>query len=225
MGYPTTDELVPASAVDELKALEAEQQDGLRASAIEAVEAFCRQSFEFEGTEGDPIELTVRGAGTDELRLERRLATPVSVTVDGQALVPDDYTLNTSPNGSTIRLVSPIGGSWLTRVRRVPGDPGPNFADGATVVVAGVLGWTDAEWEAGDLDAIAAAIRFDMEDQAQAEAHKLSATVRSARALGLADVSQGNLALTLRPGEPGLSVRAQRKLFRYRWTGPVGALA
>lgn len=221
MGYPTTAELVGASNVVELASLGAEQQDALRASAIEAIEAFCRQSFELDAA----AELTVYGAGTDELRLDRRLATPTSVTVDGQVLVTDDYTLSTTPNGSTLKLVSPIGGSWLTRVRRMPGDPGPLFADGATIIVAGEFGWTDAEWAAGDLDAVAVAIRFDMEDQAQAEAHRLSATVRASRTLGLESVQQGNLSMALRPGEPGLSVRAQRKLLRYRWTGRVGALA
>lgn len=221
MGYPTTDELVAASNVVELTSLTGEQQDALRASAIEAVEAFCRQSFEAEPAG----EVTLEGAGTDEIRLGRRLTDPTSITVDGQLLVADDYRLTTTPSGSVIKLVSPIGGSWLTRVRRLPGDPGPIFNDGATVVVAGAFGWTDAEWTAGDVDAVATAIRFDMEDQAQAEAHKLSATVRAARTLGLDNVSQGNVALTLKPGEPGLSVRAQRKLLRYRWTGPVGALA
>lgn len=221
--YPTTAELVAASTDEALLASTPAQQDALRAAAIVAVERFCRQSFEAEGTEAAPAVLTVPGAGIDEIRLPRRVAILSSVTADGYVLNEADYRLGTG--GQSLKLTSIIGGSWLTRVRRIPGDGGPAFRAGADVVVAGVFGWTDAEWAAGTLDAVATAIRFDMEDQAEADANKLAQTVRSARALGVENVSQGGLSMALRPGEPGISVRAQRRLLALRWVGPVGALA
>ena len=87
--------------------------------------------------------------------------------------------------------------------------------------VTGVWGWAGDEYP----EAISTALRFDMEDRALANAHALSDTVRSARALGLAGVNQGGLSIELGNGEPAVSTRVRRLLKDYRWSGGVGALA
>lgn len=227
-GYPTLDSLIAASTVAALTDAPLATQRALRSGAIAAVEVFARQSFVPEGATGAPVTKLIDGSGSQTVYLPKRLATLVSVTIDGASIQPGlDVEVHAEDTKAFLKMVGPLGvGSWVTRVRRVPGDPGPLFrADRDNVAVAGVWGWTEDEWAAGKLVAVEEAIRLDMEDQARADANPLAATVRSARALGLSEVSQGGLSASLRPGEAALSVRAKRRLVGLRWTVPSGSVA
>jgi hypothetical protein len=239
VGYPTTAELIAASSVVELTGLETPQQDDLRASAIESIESFCHQAFTAEGTDGDPVDRSFDGTASDVLYLPRRLASLATVTLDGTAIFPGvspvwGWTVEPSREGDRLAFVMPSGSSsWLVRVRMNPGDPRPTFLGGRdNVVVSGVWGWTEAEWTAGELDAVGVALRYAMEDEAQADANPLASTIRSARALGVGSIQQGGLSATI-SGEPGLSTRAQRKLLgvaptsgsKLRWAPPIAATA
>jgi hypothetical protein len=223
--YPTREDLVDASSNEALLALDTDQQDALRTSAIQAVESWARQSFEAEGTEEDPVTRMLDGQGTDELWLPKRLALLDGIEMNGAVVADTD--VQRTEGGASIKLVSPLmAGSWVNWVRRSPGDPGPMWYEGTgNIAVSGVWGWTDDEWEAGLLDSVATAIRYDMEDQAEADAHGLASTIRSARALGVESIDQGNLSLTLAPGESALSTRAQRQVLGLRWTVPYGSVA
>jgi hypothetical protein len=225
VGYPTTAELVAASNVDALTSLDPDVQDGYRASAITSVEDFCRQTFEAEGTELDPVIRVVDGNGEDTIYLPKRLATLATVAIAGEIVAEGDVAL--SESGEVLTLADPVSqGSWVTRVRRTSIDDGPAFTAGRqNVAVAGVWGWTDDEWTAGRLEPVATAIRFDMEDQAQADASQIADTVRSYRALGLSTISQGGLSASIKTSEPVISIRAQRQLARFRWRAarPVSA--
>lgn len=228
-GYPSTAELVAASSNDSLEALTEPEQDALRAAAIRAVEAFCRQTFVAEGTELDPVMRSLDGSGADRLYLPKRLAVLTDLSIDG-AIWNVDSDVVLAEDGTHIAMVSPaVSGSWVTNVRRRVGDPGPIFYSGAhNVIVGGVWGWTDDEWEAGTLAPVATAIRFDMEDQAEGDANALASTIRSYRNLGVEAIEQGGLSAALRPGESTISRRAQRELIggpvNLRWTPAYGAV-
>ncbi len=230
--YPTTAELVAASTVAALTDLETAQQDALRQEAILTVEGHCAQSFEAEGTEDDPVTKTLDGVGGRTLYLPMRMAKLVSVTPpEGSSLSTGDVTLSDDHDRLAVRSL--YGGTnWATqafaegygyRDLRFPSEP-------ASVKVAGVWGWTDDEFPA----AIATALRFDMEDRALADAHALSETVRSARALGLTALNQGGLtmqfgqrtgALGAVPGEPAVSTRVERLLSGFLWVSMAGSMA
>lgn len=204
-GYPSTADLVAASTVDELADLSTDQKDELREAAIDAIEVHCRQAFTLQAAATKVVD----GSGGDVLYLPVRLQAVTALSVDGTLMAVPDYSLGT--DGDVLKLVSPVGGSWVTRVRRSPGDGGPSFPSGRdNVSITGDWGWAEVP------SAVATAIRFDMEDQALAEANKLASTVRSQRALGVYSINQGGLSAQLQ-GEPGLSVRVKRKLARYRW--------
>jgi len=220
MGYPTAAELVadsrpPHRAV--LEALDADQLAALHRVAIAGVEGFTRQAFTQEGTPEDPVAKLCDGSGTDSLYLPKRLAEVTGVALDSLVMQPADYALE--PSGRILRITSPLGGSWVTRVRRDVTDPEPVWDVGVlNVAVAGVWGWTDADWSSGELDRVRDAIRMDMEDQASADAHDLADTIQGAQALGLSSISQGNMSLSWRAGAgssgggPILSSRVRRHL-------------
>lgn len=225
MSYPTTAELVDASSVDELTTLDTPQQDALRDEAIAAVENYCGQSFTQEGTTGSPVTKTLDSPGGDVLGLPRRLASLSSFAFAGTTLDGDSVAL--SDDHDRLVLSDPrAGGSWLLRVQAQRDAATLSFPSGpALAAVAGVWGWTDAEYDA-QLDAITTALRFDMEDRALANAHKLSGTVRSARALGLSDVSQGSLSYSFADDQPSVSQRVMRIIPQELiWAPALGALA
>lgn len=227
MAYPTTAELVAASTVEALTGLEEAQQDAQRAEAIAAVEGFCHQSFESEGTEGEPATRTLDGTGARELYLPKRLSQLMDLTVTGGAFTETDVVL--SDQGDRLHLPDETAGAtWATRaIAEATGYREIVFPAGnGTVTVKGVWGWADAEYPA----AITTALRWDMEDRALANAHALSETVRSARALGLSGVDQGGLSIALDGHEPQVSVRVARLLRRASdpplvWAPATGALA
>lgn len=222
MAYPTTAELVAGSTVDALTDLTSDQQDAKRAEAIVAVESHCRQSFTAEGTEEAPVALLVDGNGGRELWLPRRLVLIDSLSVSTGAFGADDVVLNDSHD--RLHLGDAAGPStWATRViAAATGTTRPVFPAGpGTVEVTGVWGWAEDEYP----EAVTTALRFHMEDRALADAHALADSVRSARGLGIAGISQGNLSADLTRGEPLISTRVRRQLQRYRWSGPAGALA
>ena len=116
-GYPTLDDLLAASggpAGDALDALKGAQQAALRAEAIAAVEAYANQSFPAEGTEGDPLTLTLDGTGNRTLYLPRRLEQLVALQIDGNA--PDLADVTLSAKGDRLSLAgTPGGDSWAMR--------------------------------------------------------------------------------------------------------------
>lgn len=221
--YPSTEELVAASSLSELTSLEAPQQDALRTEAIGAIERHCRQAFLQEGTEEDPVTKVIDGNGGEVLYLPARLAELTEFGVSTGALTASDVAL--SEKRDRLHLAPESAGStWATRViaeardldRAVfPAGPG-------TVEITGVWGWPEADYPA----AVTTALRFHMEDRALTEAHKFADTVRSAKALGVDSIQQGNLSLGLGGQEKAVSTRVRRELADLRWpTAGTGALA
>lgn len=192
--------------------LTSDQQDALRASAITAVESYCRQRFLPDGSSGDPVRRRLDGTGTNTLYLPVRLSELISLSVlEGAGSVgADDVSLSDDRTRLTVGGTT-FGSSWAERaIADAEGHREPVFPAGVdNIAVEGVWGWTDAEYTA-DLAAVTTALRFDMEDKALAGANHMSDTVRSARALGVNSISQGRLSLNLAAIEPDLSVRAQR---------------
>lgn len=215
-GYPAAAELVAASDVDELTGLNADQQAALRTAAITAVETFCEQSFLQEGTTGSPVTRKLDGAGTEVIALPKRLSELTGLSIEGDAW--DLAGVQLSEDRDSIEVTDQWLGSWTTRARRHGPDEGPQFYRGrANIWISGVWGWSDVP------DAVVTALRYDMEDQALAEANKLAPTIRSSRALGINSVSQGGLSVNL-GDEPALSMRARRQLTDYIWAPTVGAV-
>lgn len=208
MGYPTTAELVSGSDVDELTSLTAEQQDALRASAIAAIEGYCRQSF--DTAQDDTIVLD--GNDLQTLYLPRRLASFTGISFNGTAVEVDGFALNLPHNRLSIRETG-TWGTWADRaLAEVDGAPRSEFPIGnSNVAITGVWGWTDDEYSA-ELGAVTVALRWDMEDQARVEKSKLSQLVQTARAQGLASISQGGLSADLSRRAPTVSPRVKRIL-------------
>lgn len=208
MGYPTTAELVGGSSVEELTGLSSEEQDALRASAIAAVENFCRQSF--ATAQSDTIALD--GNDLQTLYLPRRLQQLTSIAFNDTDVETDGFALNMARNRLSIREVGSWG-TWADKaLAELDGVPRTEFPIGnSNVVITGVWGWTDDEYDA-ELGAVTVALRWDMEDQARVEASKLSSLVETARAQGLASISQGSLSADLSRRAPTISQRVKRVL-------------
>jgi hypothetical protein len=227
--YPTTADLVAASSNAELKALAAPEQDALRAEAILAIEGACRQSFTADGASGSGsgdefTTLSIDGNGSRTIYLPRRLASLHELVVTDASFGAADVEL--SDDHSRLNIIDEGGGTnWLTQAgAEFRGRQQALFTAGAgTVQVTGVWGWAEDEFP----DAIATALRFDMEDRALANAHALADTVRSARALGLSSINQGGLSAELSNREPAISTRVARILKNAEliWHGGTGALA
>lgn len=210
MAYPTTAELVAASAVEELTGLTVPQQAGLRDLAIVAVEAYTGQKFE-------PLVGTIRvdGPGGRELYLPRRVEAISGITAGGTDLDLSEVEL--SDDGDRLSW-APLVTDYATRAMREDGyADSRTFRRGANAVrITGTFGWSVVP------AAVVQAIRLDMEDQALADASGLAGPVASARRLGLRDVSQGNLRMSLGGHAGGVSGRVQRLLSRYVWHGAAG---
>lgn len=223
-GYPSTGELVEASNLKALTELDETVQDGLRAEAILAVEAACRQSFTVEGADDEPVSRKLDGTGGDVLYLPKRLVELAGIEASGTAISGADVEL--SERHDRLCLPDPRSGSnWLTQtVSEATGGEHRAFPSGpAAVTVTGIWGWAPDEVPA----AIATALRYDMEDRAVANAHALAETVRSARGLGVTGLSQGGLSLQMDGREVAVSTRVRRLLANAEliWHGPAGALA
>lgn len=224
MAYPTVEDLVAGSTSAELAALTPTQQAALRVAAIAAVEAHTGQVFTPEGTEGVPLEVRVDGNGSTRLWLPRRLSQLVSLSSSGSALDVDGAVV--TDNGKRLVVGADVAptGYYAEAIARANGYTDWRFPLGAgNVVIGGVWGWTDDEYDA-QLGAVTEAIRLDMEAQAAARAHKLAPTVEAARALGLQSVNQGGVSLNLRPRAGGLPAAARRLLRPFLWRArPVAA--
>jgi hypothetical protein len=208
MGYPTTAALVDGSDIPALTDLDSDQQDALRASGIAAVEGFCRQSF--QTAQEDTI--TLDGNDLQTLYLPRRLQEFSVVTFNDTDVEADAFALNMSHNRLSMREL----GSWGTWADKAMADfdgaPRTEFPIGnSNIAITGVWGWTDAEYDA-ELGAVTVALRWDMEDQARAEASKLTQLVQTARSQGLATISQGGLSADLSRRAPTISPRVKRVL-------------
>jgi hypothetical protein len=211
VAYPTTEELVAASSVDELAALTVEQQDALRDSAIIAVEEFCGQVFEaFDGT------ITVDGRRSRVLYLPRRLEEMEAITVAGSALATTDVLL--TPDGDKLVMNTSPGNYYERTLRELSGESLYGFdADVQGIAITGTWGWDEPP--AGVVEAI----RVDMEETAVADSNALSPTIAAYRKLGLRSISQGNLRAEI--GEEGsVSPRVARLLTPHVWSSGVGQL-
>lgn len=219
-GYPTTEALVAASQVESLTGLTEDQQDALRSSAIVAVEAFTGQVFDlFEGE----IEVTDVQCG-DEVYLPRRLIEVGSITpFDGDALDLDPILLTS--NGERLLWRSNVVGVgyYEQALFEVSGRDYPTKFQTGTLVVDGTWGWATVP------DAVVAAIRMDMEDQALADDNAMSTTVTAMRKLGIKGWAQGNLRIEFDGTRGGageaLTQRVQRQLAPYVFLGRLGRMA
>ncbi len=220
--YPSTAELIAASNVSELTDLTEAQQDALRAESILAIEGYCAQSFEVEGTGEEPVQRILDGNGARKIYLPKRLVSLSALSVVGVALAASDVVLSEDHDRLHISDEADSA-SWLTRAMAdITGERESLFTAGVgTVAVSGIWGWADDEFP----DAVGTALRYDMEDRALADGHALSETVRSARALGLGGVQQGGLSIDLAAGEPEVSTRVARLLSDYIWQSAAGAVA
>lgn len=208
-GYPTTEELVDASAVTELTGASEAQQDTWRQYAISAVEDSTGQVFE------PTVETRLLdGTGGTSLRLPKRLETLTALVVRGTSL--DLTSVELSERGDELRIAQ-LSTSYA--VRALADDP---WADtrtfrlgGGVVAITGTWGWTVVP------PAVVDAIRLDMEDQARADSMELADTIAAYRRLGVVgEVSQGNLRFTLGPGGGQLSRTARALLSDYVWVAP-----
>ncbi len=211
MAYPTTAALVAESNVDELTGMDPAEQDLLRELAIAAIEDFTGQ--EFLPTVGD---LVMDGGGGREVFPPKRVEALTGVVVKGTDIDLSDVVVD--PVGNRIHFL-PLSASYAVQAMRESSFDTRTFRAGSgTVVLTGTFGWTTVP------RLVAIALRKEMEAQARADKSGLSGIVASARALGLRDVSQGNLRVSL--GDPSrLSPDAARLLGKFVWTGPGGHLA
>lgn len=212
-GYPSVGALLAESTVDELTGLDAAALDTTRASAIRAIEAYCGQEFvPFDG------EMEARAEGRYEVYMPRRLRSITSITpYGGEAMELDAVRIEME--GKKIRFErSAVGrGYYSQALQEVSGgDYATGFRVG-TLLIDGEWGWATTP------QGIERAIRFDMEDQALAEANQLSATTHAFRRMGLNAIGQGSLRAQL-VTPPTLTPRVVREVEPYLWLGPGGRL-
>jgi hypothetical protein len=214
MAYPTTAELVAASTVAELTSLTEEQQDALRSSAISAIEDWCGQSFLPE----DDATKIVRSEGGAELYLPKRLRSLTSMQTSGGA-EHELAAVHVADEGDMLLFKSGVVGVgyYEQALFEVSGGDYPQGFKKDLLTITGDWGWETVP------EPVVTAIRFDMEDAAVADANALSSTVHAFRALGLTNISQGNLRADLGT-IPVLSVRVTRLLSPYLFLGRGGRL-
>jgi hypothetical protein len=207
VAYPTLEALIEASTILTEDTVDVST---LREASIAAVEEYTGQSF--DSVAGS---LYVDARGGNVIFLPQRLETLTGVSYAGVTWVEPDVYL--SPRHDELRIVMPGYYNYYERtMREVSGELYPRWPSGRVEIV-GVWGWETCP------EPVEVAIRYDMEDAAQADANELSPTITAFRAMGLRDISQGNLRATI--GQPGLlSPRATRLLAGYQWYGPGGEL-
>lgn len=215
MAYPTLDDLLEASATEDLTGASPAEQTTYYVLAIQAVESYTGQRFESE----DAVE-RVDGSGGSEVYLPRRLLTLDSVAqVDGDALDLTNFDVAVGVNSARLVWAALDTSYYAQAMRAVQGWVDTRtFRTGVrNLLIAGTWGWEDPPPE------VVAAIRLDMEDQAGASGLALAGTIHAYRRLGVRDVSQGNLRLTLDPiAAQSLSPRAAALVHHLIWTGPAG---
>jgi hypothetical protein len=211
MAYPTTAALVAASTNPTLRALDAAQQDGLRAASIAAIEEYTGQKFDTV-TETRVID----GSGNRELLLPARLISFTAISVNGYLIPSADLQLRS--DGGRIAWKGAIGGNYYSRTLADLDDDAINTFpyEAGSVSITGTWGW------ASPPSAVETAIRYDMEDQAEADANALSSTLTAYRRMGLRDISQGNLRASIAVTPPPISPRAASLLDPYIWQGEIG---
>lgn len=214
MAYPSRSTLVSASSVTALTGLSSAQQDALRAASISAIEAFCQQSF---GTPAAAYAKYVDAQGGDTLFLPARLATLSSLVVAGTSGVTEDNVIVAEDRDRL--TIDPFTGVGLTyyeqALRDINNEPASFTWGHDTIAITGVWGWPDVDFPS----AIGTAIRLDMEDQALADTHQLSASIRALRRMGVTSMSQGGVNARYGDGE-SLSEQVCRLLDPYVWLTP-----
>lgn len=213
MAYPTTAALVAASTQPDLLALSAPQQDSLRAAAITGVESYTGQSFtEFDGV----VELESQGGA--DLYLPRRLRVLRSITpFNGTPLELEPLYIPEDGTRILFRRNAVGVGYYEQALMEVSGHDYYTHFPTQTVVIDGEWGW------AAPPDAVTLALRYDMEEQAAADANALSGTTLAFRKLGLSQIAQGGLRADL-SAVPTLSPRVQALLEPHIWLGRGGKL-
>lgn len=209
-GYPTTEELVSLSSVTELTGLTADQQDVLRDSTIAAVEEYCGQGFGYTTDE----TVVVDGQGANVLHLPKRLIALDTLLVNNYGMTVSSVVI--SERRDRLHFADWLGMNYYEQaIREMTHFRFPiGFGN---VAITGSWGWEEFP------EAVRAAIVFDMEDQARADANALSASVAAFRKLGIRSIDQGNLRADIE-GSPGLSPRVQATLRPYVWHGTLGAV-
>lgn len=212
-GYPTTTELAGASSLDALTSLPLDEQATLRLAAIYAVEEYTGQPFTYE----TGVTRFVDGTGHRKIYLPVRLEALTTLTVEDSALSEDDVVVTEKGDALVVNPDAGISNYYVRAMMEVQGWPSMTFVSGVeNVTINGDWGWATFP------EAVATALRLDMEDMALADTHTLSETIRAFRGLGLRDVSQGNLRADV-SAAPALSPRVIRLLDPFVWSGPVGA--
>lgn len=212
MAYPDLADLLADSDVDALNESTPAEQATYRRLAISAVERYTGQKFEpFVGT------INVPGSGGDTLFLPRRVEAITVVAMNGNPLDMTNFAL--SDDGDAIRWV-PASTHYAVVAMRDPMEAADSrtFRSGPdNIAITGTFGWTDTP------DNVKDAIRIDMEDQALAQSNDLAGTIAAYRRLGIKDVSQGNLRLSLGSlAGTALSPRAAALVDDLIWQGPSG---
>lgn len=210
--YPSAATLVEQSTVEALASLTEAQQDALRSAAISAVEEHVGQSFTpFSGI------VQVPSQGGYEVLLPRRLRLLDAVySSRGDLLEPEAVVLGPNKDRLIWRQNIVGVGYYEQALFEVSGRDYPTRFGRDTLQVAGEWGWDAVPQPVVD------AIRYDMEDQAMADASALTQTVHVFRRLGLTTIDQGNLRATLGPVGGGLSPRVTRVLKPYVFLGTGG---
>jgi hypothetical protein len=214
-GYPTVGELVEDSDVTELTSLSYDKQEALWHAAKIAVEEYVGQTFDFEPDTTKVFD----GDGQRSIYLPKRLETLTTLEVAGSALVEGDVYLSDAHDRLHVNPDAGIGNYYERALMDIQGYPSLTFTAGdSTVSVTGDWGWSAFPAPVRD------AMRFDMEEQALADANALSSTVHAVRRLGLGSIGQGGLRAELAT-PPAVSPRVAQRLLPYVWHGQGGRLA
>ncbi len=179
--------------------------------AISAVERFTGQRFVARA--GD---LVVDGSGGGEIFMPERVESLTDIVVKGTSIDLTDVVVG--ERGDRLHFV-PLNQSYAVQAMREVSYDSRTFRAGAgTIILTGTFGWSVCPAP------VVQALRLEMEAQAQADASALSGVVGSARRLGLRDLAQGNLRITV--GDPSeISPQAGRLLVPYVWLGAGGHVA
>jgi hypothetical protein len=219
-GYPDLQTLYDASPSEELHSWDITEIGdepilaAFRSSAIATIEAFAGQRF----AEELATTRNISGADEEKLYLPKRLASLTSLSIANSAIDETNVAIGSSseiPEGMNDYLyIEPSSlGSWVTRA--LTDDRRRVFAAGVNnLAVTGTWGWPEADFP----DAIAQALRFDMEDQAAAARHGLGGSIAALRTLGASGSSQGPLSVTISRSAPILSDRAMALVESYVWS-------
>ena len=211
-GYPSTEDVLALTDNTDLLALDIEDVDALRLQSINAIEEYTGQSFSNE-----VATKRMRGTGRSDLWLPRRLSRLDEITVEGSSLTVADVIV--TDDLARVYYDTSIGNYYVKTMRELVGDPLIAFPWDRDVTITGLWGWAPAEFP----EAVATALRLDMEETASADANGLAGSVASFRKLGLRDISQGNLSASL-TNPSALSVKVQNLLKPYVWVSDVGEL-